>query len=95
MRTEWKRYINQQYTKQMKQIKMALQAQELALNELKQDNERLYFKAIYQNSIDNSPIYQQVIERHLNLIIGYISPEILINPKFITTCNFDEQIPFT
>jgi hypothetical protein len=64
LRTEWKRYINQQYTKQMKQIKMALQAQESALNELKRDNERFFFKAIHNNFIDsNSPIIQQVIER--------------------------------
>ena len=50
----------------MKQIKMALQAQELALSELKRDNERFYFKAIHNNSIDNGPIIQQVIERHIS-----------------------------
>jgi hypothetical protein len=46
LRNEWKRYINQQYNKQMKQIELALNVQEMALNELKRDNVHFFFKAI-------------------------------------------------
>ena len=46
LKNEWKKYILQQYNVQMNQIQRALDAQEKALGELKNDNLNFYFKAI-------------------------------------------------
>ena len=49
LRNEWKRYINQQHNKQMRQIELALNVQEMALNELKRDNVHFFLKAVQVN----------------------------------------------